>query len=129
MSMALSEDQRPGRATFDARAAVVNRTHRIVRARAQAIQQRKRTVRDLIVPVAICSALLLFIATAVWSLGDEYLLEIEGGLWHRILELGADTGNTISIVLVWFLPISVISAAFVLLRRSRNSNRDDEVSR
>jgi hypothetical protein len=127
--MALSDDQRPGHLTLNARAAIVNRTHRVVRERAQAIQQRKRTIRDLIVPVAICSLGLLFIASAVLSLGDESLLEIEGGLWHRILELGADAGGSISILVVWFLPISIISAAVVLLRRSRSSNRDDEVSR
>ncbi|AFL90176.1 hypothetical protein Terro_3968 [Terriglobus roseus DSM 18391] len=127
--MALSDDQHVARKGFDARASVVNRTHRIVRARAVAMQARKRTVRDLIVPFAICSTILLLIATAVWSLGDEGLAEFQDGVGKRILELGGDAGNSISIVLVWFLPLSVITAAIVMLRRSRNQDRNDEVQR
>jgi hypothetical protein len=127
--MALSEDQRGGRPTFDARAAVVNRTHRIIRERATAMQARKRTVRDLVVPFLVCSALLLLIANAVWSIGDDNLVEFEGSLWKRIMAFGGDAGGSISILLVWFLPISVITAAIVMLRRNRNSNRDDEGTR
>jgi hypothetical protein len=125
--MALSEDQRR---SFDARAAVVNRTHRIVRARASAIQERKRTVRNLVLPFVICSALLVLIANAIWSIGDDALAaEIEGStVWHRIMEFGADAGNNISILLVWFLPISVLTAAIILYRRNRN-HRDREERR
>lgn len=121
--MALSNHQ------HGARASVVNRTHRVVRARAAAIQARKRTVQDLIVPFAICSTILLLIASAVWSLGDESLAGLEDGLGKRILEFGGDAGSSISIVLVWFLPLSVITAAIVMLRRSRNHDRNDEVPR
>ncbi len=113
----------------NARAAVVNRTHRVIRERATAMQARKRTVRDLMVPVAICCALLLVIATAVWAVVDEGLAGWEGGLWKRVMELGGDAGNSMSILLVWFLPVSVITAAIVLLRRNRNSNADNGVSR
>lgn len=120
MSMALSEDQR--RPSFDARAAVVNRTHRIIRERANAMQERKRTTRDLIVPFVVCSALLLFIAAAVLHIADESATDLSGGLWKRILELGADAGNSVSILLLWFLPLSVIVAAVVLLRRTRRAN-------
>jgi hypothetical protein len=127
--MALSEDQRPTRPSFDARSAVVNRTRRVVRERAAAVQARKRTVRDLIVPFLICSALLVMIANAAWSIAEDGLSEWESGVWKRILELGGDTGNSISILLVWFLPLSVLTAAIILLRRSRSADRDDEVQR
>jgi hypothetical protein len=126
--MALSDDQHANRPVFDARASVVNRTRRVVRARADAMQERKRTVRDLVVPFSICSTILLLIASAVWSLGDEGLAEFQGGVGKRILELGGDAGSSISIVLVWFLPLSVITAAVVLLRR-RSHDRNDEVPR
>jgi hypothetical protein len=126
--MALSED-RHSSASFQARAKIVNRTHRVVRERAAAMQARKRRVRDLIVPVAVCSVLLLLIASAVWTVADEGLAGFEGGIWRRITQFGAETGSSISIVLVWFLPLSVITAAIVLLRRSRASDRDDEVKR
>jgi hypothetical protein len=127
--MAISDDQHGARPVFDARAAIVNRTHRVVRARAVAMQARKRTVQDLIVPFAICSTILLLIASAVWSLGDESLAEFEGGVGKRILEFGGDAGSSISILLIWFLPLSVITAAIVMLRRSRNQDRNDEVPR
>ena len=127
--MAISEDQPVAKPVFNARAAIVNRTHRVVRARAAAIQARKRTVRDLIVPFAICSTVLLLIASAVWSLADESLAEFEGGVWKRVMEFGGDAGSSISIVLVWFLPLSVITAAIVMLRRNRNQDRNDEVLR
>jgi hypothetical protein len=123
--MALSEER--GSARFDARAAVVNRTHRVIRERAVAMQARKRTVRDLIVPVVLCSALLLMIATAVWTLADELHAENDtAGVWKHVLEFGGDAGSSMSILLVWFLPLSVITAAIVLLRRRGASHHDDE---
>ena len=125
--MALSEDQHGNGAALNARAAVVNRTHRIVRERATAIQARKRSVRDLILPFLICSTLLMLIANAVWTMGDDTLVEeIEGSIWHRVMELGGDAGSNISILLVWFLPISVLTAAIVLFRRHRLNSSDRE---
>lgn len=129
MTPSASEPSQSGISAGNARAAVVNRTHRVVRERATAIQARKRTVRDLMVPVAICSAVLLAIATAVWTVADEGLTGWEDGLWKRVMQLGGDAGSSVSILLVWFLPLSVITAAIVLLRRSRNSNADDGVAR
>lgn len=120
MSMALSEDQRTPR--FDARAAVVNRTHRIIRERAVAIQERKRTTRDLIVPFVVCSALLLFIAAAVLHIADESVTDLGEGVWKRVMELGGDAGSSVSLLLLWFLPLSVITAAVVLLRRNRRND-------
>jgi cytochrome c biogenesis factor len=123
--MAISEDPRtPG---FDARAAVVNRTHRVIRERATAMRERKRSTRDLIVPFVVCSALLLFIAAAVVHVTDESISDV-AGLWKRIVDLGADAGSEVSLLLLWFLPLSVITAAVVLLRRNRRtSNRNDKV--
>ena len=118
--MALSED--PRTPSFDARAAVVNRTHRIIRERANAMQERKRTTRDLIVPFVVCSALLLLIAVAVLHIADESVTDLSGGIWKRVMELGADAGSSVSLLLLWFLPLSVIVAAVVLLRRTRRSN-------
>lgn len=115
--------------SLNARAAVVNRTHRIIRQRALAMQSRKRTVRDLTVPFLVCSTLLLFIGTAVWTLADENVMGWEEGLWHRLTEFGSDAGSTVSILLVWFLPLSVISAATVLLRRTRIASRGSEAIR
>ena len=111
------------------RATVVNRTHRVIRERALAMQKQKRTARDLLVPCLVCSAVLLVIATAIWTVADDGIPGWEEGLWRRISLLGADAGSTISILLVWFLPLSVITAAIVMLRRSRAVGMRDEVRR
>lgn len=127
--MSVTFSDRTPELPLNARAAVVNRTHRIVRARALAIQSRKRTVRDLAVPFLICSTVLLFIGTAVWTLTDEGASGWEEGLWRRVTEFGGDAGSTLSILLVWFLPLSVITAAAVMLRRTRIASRGDEARR
>ncbi len=114
---------------MNARAAIVNRTHRVIRERATAMQARKRTVRDLVVPCVICSVLLLLIAVAVWTVADEGLSGWEDGFWKRVLEFGSDAGSSISILLVWFLPLSVVMAAVVLLRKNRTHSHGDGVSR
>ena len=93
------------------------------------MQARKRTVRDLMVPLAICCAVLLAIASAVWAVADEGLAGWEDGLWKRVMELGGDAGSSVSILLVWFLPLSVITAAILLMRRHRHPNADDGVAR
>ncbi len=125
--MALSEDR--SSPSFQARAAIVNRTHRVVRERAAAMQARKRISRDLILPFLICSVVLVLMAGALWSLMDEGGLTGWENLWKHVMEFGSDAGSTMSLLLVWFLPLSVITAAIVLLRRNRSSHRDDEVSR
>ena len=129
MTPSFSEQSPSSTAAANARAAIVNRTHRVIRERATAMQARKRTVRDLMVPLAISSAILLAIAGAVWTVADEGLAGWEDGLWKRILQFGGEAGNSISILLIWFLPLTVITAAIVLLRRNRNSNVDNGVSR
>ncbi len=112
-----------------ARAAIVNRTHRVVRERAAAMQARKRRVRDLLLPFCICSAVLWMIAHAVWSTADQSLAGIEGGVERLIAELGSDAGSSLTMLVVWFLPLSVITAAVVLLRRSNSISRYDEAPR
>lgn len=54
-------------ATMGARASVVNRTHRVVRERATVMQERRSHARSLMVPLAICSALLILLVVVVWS--------------------------------------------------------------
>lgn len=125
-----SERMRSSQAAMEgARAALVNRTHRVVRERATAMQARKRRVRDLLLPFCICSAVLWMIAHAVWSTADQSLAGIEGGVEHLLAELGSDAGSSLTLLLVWFLPLSVLVAAVVLLRRSRSVPGYDEVSR
>ena len=49
-----------------ARASIVNRTHRVVRERAMELQQRKKSRRELVLPLLICSAVLFLVCYAGW---------------------------------------------------------------
>jgi cytochrome bd-type quinol oxidase subunit 2 len=93
-----------------ARASVVNRTHRIVRERAKTIATRRSKVRSLWIPMAVCSALLVIISSAVWSILDQYDVNANGL---------PDASNQFIVLLVWFLPVSMALLALVLFRRAR----------
>ncbi len=124
-----SPDVRPAHSSTNARSAIVNRTHRVVRERAAAMEARKRRLRDLLLPFCICSAVLWMIAHAVWSTADQSLAGIEGGAERILAEVGSDAGGSFTMLMVWFLPISVITAAVILLRKSRPVTGYDEASR
>jgi hypothetical protein len=93
-----------------ARAAVVNRTHRVVRERAQSIAARRSRVRSLWIPLAVCSSLLIILSTAVWSILDQYEVNPTGV---------PDASNQFLVLLMWFLPVSMALLALVLFRRAR----------
>jgi hypothetical protein len=104
---------------MSARSAVVNRTHRVVRERAEMLATRRRKARGLWLPMAICAAFLLIICTAVWNLMAQYET-VPNGL--------PDEGNQFLVLLLWFLPVSMALLAVVLFRRSRR-RADGEVAR
>jgi hypothetical protein len=93
-----------------ARASVVNRTHRVVRERAQSLATRRSRVRSLWIPLAVCSALLIILSTAVWSILDQYEVSPTGV---------PDASNQFLVLLLWFLPVSMALLALVLFRRAR----------
>jgi hypothetical protein len=93
-----------------ARASVVNRTHRVVRERAKSIAIYRSRVRSLWIPVAVCSALLIILSTAVWSILDQYDVSPTGV---------PDASNQFLVLLMWFLPVSMALLALVLFRRAR----------
>jgi hypothetical protein len=93
-----------------ARASLVNRTHRVVRERAKILAARRSRVRSLSVPLGVCSALLIIICTAVWSVLDEYELTPTGV---------PDASNQFLVLILWFFPVSMALFAMVLFRRAR----------
>jgi hypothetical protein len=93
-----------------ARASVVNRTHRVVRERAKTIAARRSLTRSLWIPLAVCSALLVILSTAVWSALDQYDATANGV---------PDASNQFLVLLLWFLPMSLALLALVLFRRAR----------
>ncbi len=93
-----------------ARAALVNRTHRVVRERARTLAARRSRVRSLWIPLAVCSALLVILCTAAWTALDQYDVTPNGV---------PDASNQFMVLLLWFLPMSISLLALVLLRRPR----------
>jgi hypothetical protein len=101
-----------------ARAGVVNRTHRVVRQRASALQERRSRVRTLVVPLAVCSVLLLFICLGLWIGIDQYqAVEIDD-----VASLATtEASRHFLVVLLWFVPVSLAMLAAVWFHRSRGS--------
>ena len=93
-----------------ARASVVNRTHRVVRARAGAIAARRSRIHGLWVPITVFSALLLIMCTAAWNGLDQYDVNPNGVL---------DASNQFLVLFLWFFPVSMALLAVVLFRRAR----------
>jgi len=95
-----------------ARASVVNRTHRVVRERAKTLAARRSRFRSLWIPLAVCSALLTIICTAVWSALDAYDVTPSGV---------PDASNQFLVLCLWFLPVSMALLAVVLFQRARKA--------
>ena len=109
-----------------ARASVVNRTHRVVRDRARVMQARRNRVRSLMVPLAICSVLLLLTCLAVWTGLYEYQAAQSEAAQADVASLAlADANNHFMVVLLWFVPVSVAIMATIWYRRSRGNAEDE----
>jgi hypothetical protein len=93
-----------------ARASVVNRTHRVVRERATTLAARRSRTRSLWIPLAVCSALLVMICSAVWGVLDQYDVTPSGV---------PDASNQFLVLFLWFVPVSMALLAVVLFRRAR----------
>lgn len=98
-----------------ARAAMVNRTHRIVRERAGQISLRRKRIRSLMAPLAVSAAMLVILVTAVWALFDEYELNPNGMV---------DASDQYLVLLLWFLPLSVALLGMAWWTRSRRSGSE-----
>lgn len=106
-----------------ARASVVNRTHRVVRHRAQVMQARRSHVRGLMVPLMICSVLLILTAVAVWSgLYQFDAVEAAEAVQADVVALATtDANNHFLVMLLWFVPVSIVLLGMLLIRRTRNA--------
>ena len=101
-----------------ARASLVNRTHRVVRARAKTISERRRRLRSLSIPLAVCAALLVILSTAVWTALDQYELTPTGI---------PDASDQMLVFLLWFFPVSAALMAMIWLRRSRMQSSSESM--
>lgn len=96
-----------------ARAAMVNRTHRIVRERAKTIQARRNKVRSLWIPLGVSAGLLVAVVFALWSVLVEYDVTPTGL---------PDASNQMSVLMLWCLPLSVAILAVVGFRKAGTRN-------
>jgi uncharacterized BrkB/YihY/UPF0761 family membrane protein len=95
-------------------ASAVNRTHRVVRARARTLQEQKRRIRSLWFPLLVSFGFILSILFAVWSVLDESELFTNGI---------PDSSQNMMMLALWCVPLSVIVLVVVWFRRaSANSN-------
>ena len=119
-----------GSVNMGARAGVVNRTHRVVRQRAQVIQARRSRMRGMMVPLILCSVLLLLTAGAVWSGLYQYqAVEAAEMVEADVAALAtSDANNHFLVMLLWFVPVSIALLGTVLIRRVR-SGADHETVR
>jgi protein-S-isoprenylcysteine O-methyltransferase Ste14 len=101
----------------NARASVVNRTHRVVREQALTMRATQERSRSLWVPLAIVSVLLPLICYAAWAVLDEYDLTPNGI---------PDASDQLMVMLLWLLPVTALAVGSVWFRRSRGNQ---EVSR
>jgi len=106
-----------------ARSGVVNRTHRVVRERAKVMQEKRSRDRSLMLPLGLCSALLIVTILAVWTGFYEYqaaeIVQGDVAAWAAI-----EATNHFLVVMLWFVPVSIVLMVTVWVRRSRNA--DDE---
>jgi hypothetical protein len=103
-----------------ARASMVNRTHRVVRERAQTLNARKSLLRSLWFPMLVCSAMLVILCWTVWTVFAEF----------EVVPTGMpESGDQSFVLLLWFLPISATLLAAVWVRRTRGSNSHEDFTR
>jgi hypothetical protein len=96
----------------NARASVVNRTHRVVREQALTLRASQERSRSLWVPLGIFSVLLPVICYAVWAVLDENDLTSNGV---------PDASDQLMVLLVWLLPVTALAVGSVWYRRSRSN--------
>ncbi len=101
---------------------LVNRTHRVVRYRAQVMKARRNYIRSLMVPLAICSALLILSIAAVWT-GLYDSQNAADALQDVSSTIAAVSDNQFMVVLFWFVPVTLAVMGTVWLTRTRDSGR------
>jgi hypothetical protein len=101
-----------------ARAAVVNRTHRVVRDQAMMMRERRQKSRDLWVPLTIVSVLMLVLCYATWLTFDGYDLTPNGV---------PDASDQLFILLLWSLPVTALVLGLVWFTRGRGRPGSNEV--
>ena len=104
------------------RGGVINRTHRVVRQRATVIKARQNRVRSLMLPLIVCSVLLILSAIAVWSgLYQNQAAQAAEAVQDVAALTTTDSSDEFLVVLLWFVPVSLALLGTVWLRRAHTA--------
>ncbi len=101
-----------------ASAALVNRTHRVVRERARSQSIRRTRLKSLWIPLAVCAALVLIISTGAWT------ILAQNDLYPSAIP---DASDQMLVFLVWFFPVSAALLAMVWFKRTRTPSGNESV--
>jgi hypothetical protein len=101
-----------------ARAAVVNRTHRVVREQALEMREQRQKERSLWVPLSICSVMLVVVCYAIWVVLDGYELIPDGV---------PDASDQLVLLLLWSLPVTALVLGLGWYKRGRGRMGNGEV--
>jgi protein-S-isoprenylcysteine O-methyltransferase Ste14 len=103
-----------------ARSSLVNRTRRVVRARAEQMSARRNKMRSLWAPMAVYASMIVILVSAVWTLLDQYdEMELTGA---------PDSSYQYIILLLWFLPVSGALLGMVWFRRNQSKRSRGEMA-
>jgi hypothetical protein len=100
-----------------ASAALVNRTHRVIRERANRLQDRRNKVRSLWIPLGVSTALLVTLACALWTAFEDF----EGS------SAGLPNTSGMIVILLWSVPISAMVLAVIWSRRASAGSENERV--
>jgi cytochrome bd-type quinol oxidase subunit 2 len=90
------------------------------------MQARRSHARSLMVPLIICSALLILLVVVVWSGLYSEAAEAAEAVQADVSALAAtDMNNHIAVILLWFVPVTIALLAAVWVRRSRHNSNDE----
>ncbi|QNI35983.1 hypothetical protein [Edaphobacter albus] len=103
-----------------AQTSLVNRTHRVVRERARQMSARRKKMRSLWAPLAVCASMVVILVTAVWTMLDQYELNPTGM---------PDASDQYMVLLLWFLPASAALLAMVWFHRNHGRRSKGEIVR
>jgi len=112
----------PARVNATASAAMVNRTHRVVRERARNLQERRTKIRSLWIPLTVSASMLAVLVVAIWTAFEEY----------EVSPAGLPDASETLVLMAWSLPITAMVLAVVWFRRSSagaGSKTDNERAR
>ena len=112
------DSKKDARLSGNARASVVNRAHRVVRAEALTMREQKAQKRSLWVPLILFSALMVAICYGIWNTLDAYDL-VPNGV--------PDARDQMMLFLLWFVPVTALVVGLVWFKHVRGRSNNGEV--